>query len=68
MPLMPENCTESRRQINRTAPGENVIILPLHLACDELTAIVRFLNSHIRAVSIQRPYDSVRFLGVLGSP
>ena len=34
----------------------------LHLACDELTAIVRCLNSHFHAVSVRKLYDIVRFL------
>ena len=36
----------------------------LHLAYDELPAIVRCLNSHFR---VRRSYDIVRFLGVVGS-
>ena len=39
----------------------------LHLVYDELTAIVRCLNSHFRAISVRRSYDIVRFLGVVGS-
>ena len=43
-------------------------IMPsLHLAYDELTAIVRCLNSHFRTISVRRSYDIVRFLGVIGS-
>ena len=39
----------------------------LHLAYDELTAIVRCLNSHFRAISVRRSYDIVQFWGVVGS-
>ena len=39
----------------------------LHLAYDELTAIVRCLNSHFRAISVRRSYEIVRFLGVVES-
>ena len=35
----------------------------LHLAYDELTAIVRCLSSHFRAISVRRSYDIARFLG-----
>ena len=39
-------------------------IMPsLHLVYDELTAIVRCINSHFRAISVRRSYDIVRFLG-----
>ena len=41
-----------------------MLIMPsLHLACDELTAIIRCLNSHFCAVSERRPCDIVRFFG-----
>ena len=47
---------------------EVVEIMPsLHLAYDELTAIVRCLNFHFRAISVRRSYDIVRFLGLVGS-
>ena len=47
---------------------EPATLMPsLHMAYDELTAIVRCLNSHFRTISVQRSYDIVRFLGVIGS-
>ena len=39
----------------------------LHLAYDELTAIVRCLNFNFRAISVRTSYDIVRFLGVVAS-
>ena len=46
----------------------NKCLMPsLHLAYDELTAIVRCLNSHFRTISVRRSHDIVRFLGVVGS-
>ena len=52
-----------------SSENSHLSVMPsLHLACDELTMIVRCLNSNFRAVSIRRPYDIVRFLGVAGSP
>ena len=39
----------------------------LHLAYDELTAIVRCLNSHFRAISVRRSYDIRWFLVVVAS-
>ena len=45
----------------------DTIMPSLHLAYDELTAIVRCLNSYFRAISVRKSYDIVRFMGVVGS-
>ena len=45
----------------------SVLMPSLHLAYDELTAIVRCLNSYFRAIAVRRSYDIVRFSGVVGS-
>ena len=44
----------------------SVLMPSLRLACDELTAIIRCLNSHFRAVSVWRPYVIVRYRTVFG--
>ena len=52
-----------------TSDNKCGLVMPsLHFACDDLTTIVRCLNSNYRAVSVRRPYDIVRFLDVVGSP
>ena len=54
-------------RVNVTQFNFSQLMPSLHLAYDELTAIVRCLNSHFRAISVRRPYNIVRFLGVVGS-
>ena len=54
--------------VDPSSSKRTTLLMPsLHLVNDELTAIVRCLNSHFRAISVRRSYDIVRFLGVVGS-
>ena len=53
--------------IHKTKRIKASVMPSLHLACDELTAIIMMPKFHFHVVSVRRPYDIVRFLGVVGS-